>query len=104
MTDVIQSERKILLSLGEKNFQGRVVYYNSEAEQALEKWLENRTLDSEYLFYGYVGGELSYVGAWMIMRKALKKSGHEHKEYSLHSLRHTFCTNLLNQNVEISWS
>jgi integrase/recombinase XerD len=101
MTDVILSERKILLSLGEKNFQGRVVYYNSEAEQALEKWLETRTLDSEYLFYGYAGGKLSYVGAWMIMRKALKKSGLEHKEYSLHSLRHTFATDMLNAGLRL---
>ena len=32
----------------------------------------------------------------MIMRKAIEKAGLEHKGYSLHSLRHTFATNMLN--------
>ncbi len=101
IADIDLPERKILLFLGEKNFQGRVVYYSSEAEQALKKWLVTRDLNSEYLFYGYAGGELSYVGAWMIMRKALQKTGLKHKEYSLHSLRHTFATNMLNAGMRL---
>ena len=101
IANVILSERKILLPVGEKNFQGRVVYYNSDAELALKKWLKTRTLNSDYLFYGHAGGELSYVGAWMIMRKALRKSGHEHKGYTLHSLRHTFATNILNAGLRL---
>ncbi len=89
MADIILPERKILLYLGEKNFQGRVVYYSSEAEQALKKWLAIRNPSSDYLFYGYAGRELSYVVAWMIMRKAVQKAGLSQRGYSLHSLRHT---------------
>lgn len=50
-------------------------------------WLEIRETDSERLFYGHGGRELSYVAAWFIMRKAIEKAGLEHKGYSLHSLR-----------------
>lgn len=101
IADIILPERKILLYLGEKNFQGRIVYFSSDAEQALKKWLEIRDSGSEYLFYGYAGQELSHVGAWMIMRKALQKAGLEHRGYSLHSLRHTFATNMLNAGLRL---
>lgn len=101
MVDIILPERKILLYLGEKNFHGRVVYYSSEAEQALHQWLLFRNPNSEYLFYGNAGQELSYVGAWMIMRKAVQKAGLEQRGYSLHSLRHTFATNMLNAGLRV---
>lgn len=101
MTDIILQERKILLFVGEKNLHGRVVYYNQEAEEALEKWLAVSDKKSEYLFYGYRGRELSYVGAWMIMKKATQQAGLEQKGYSLHSLRHTFATNMLNAGLRL---
>jgi len=101
MADIILPERKILLPLGEKNLHGRVVYYSSAAEQALNKWLAIRKPDSDYLFYGYRGGELSYVIAWTIMKKAVRKAGLEQRGYSLHSLRHTFATNMLNAGLRL---
>ncbi len=101
ITDIILPERKILLHLGEKNFQGRIVYFSSDAKQALEEWLKIRDSSSDYLFYGYAGQELSYVGAWMIMRRALRKAGLEQRGYSLHSLRHTFATNMLNAGLRL---
>ena len=101
MADIILPERKILLFIGAKNFHGRVVYYSREAEQALNKWLAERTRNSEYLFYGNKGQELSYVGAWMIMKKAIQKAGLEQRGYSLHSLRHTFATDMLNVGLRL---
>lgn len=101
MVDIIQPERKILLYLGEKNFHGRVVYYSSEAEHALNQWLADRNQKSDYLFYGSAGQELSYVAAWMIMRKYVQKAGLEQRGYSLHSLRHTFATNMLNAGLRL---
>lgn len=88
MADIVLSENKILLPLGEKNLHGRIVYYSSAAEQALKRWLAIRKPDSDYLFYGNRGGELSYVIAWTIMKKAVQKAGLEQRGYSLHSLRH----------------
>ncbi len=101
MSDIILSERKILLYLGEKNLHGRIVYYSNDAEQALDKWLAIRDQNSEHLFYGYAGQELSYVVAWMIMSKAVQKAGLAQRGYSLHSLRHTFATNMLNAGLRL---
>lgn len=101
MTDIILPERKILVYLGEKNLHGRVVYYSSEAEQALNQWLFRRNPNNDYLFYGHAGHELSYVTAWMIMRKAVQKAGLAQRGYSLHSLRHTFATNMLNAGLRL---
>ena len=101
MADIVLSERKILLYLGEKNLHGRVVYYSSAAEHVLRKWLALRETASKYLFFGYAGQKLSYVAAWMIMKSAVQQAGLEHKGYSLHSLRHTFATNMLNAGLRL---
>jgi site-specific recombinase XerD len=102
ISDIICAERKILIYQGEKNYQGRVVYYSSDAEQVLQHWLMERNDDSEYLFPGRSGpGTISYVTAWSAMRKALDRAGLSDKGYSLHSLRHTFATDMLNGGMRL---
>lgn len=102
LSDLIYAERKILIYLGEKNYQGRVVYYSRDADQALHHWLSERDESSEYLFPGKAGRlNLSYVAAWNAMRDGLKRAGLSGKGYSLHSLRHTFATDMLNGGMRI---
>ena len=101
VTDIILSERKIMIYIGEKNFEGRVVYYSHDANNALRQWLSMRKPNKEYLFYGTTRDSLSYVQAWRIMHDYLEKAGLDHKDYSLHSLRHTFATNLLNAGLRL---
>jgi len=101
VTDIILSERKIMINIGEKNFEGRVVYYSHDADNALRQWLSIRKPDKEYLFYGTTRNDLSYVQAWNIMRNYLEKAGLAHKDYSPHSLRHTFATNMLNAGLRL---
>ncbi len=101
IVDIILAERKILLHLGEKNFEGRVVFYSNDADHALRQWLLIRKPDKEYLFYGTTRDSLCYVQAWMIMRDYLEKAALNHKGYSLHSLRHTFATNMLNAGLPL---
>jgi integrase/recombinase XerD len=99
--DIILPERKILVFLGEKNFQGRVVYFSEDAEHALRQWLDIRDESKEYLFYSRGRKQISYVACWTVMKKALERAGLDHKGYSLHCLRHTFATNMLNAGLRL---
>lgn len=102
ISDISFAERKILIYLGEKNFQGRAVYYSEDAEQALQQWLEIRGSNSGCLFPGTSGRpSISYVAAWGVMRRTLARAELSGKGYSLHSLRHTFATDMLNAGMRL---
>ncbi|MFC1832326.1 tyrosine-type recombinase/integrase [Thermodesulfobacteriota bacterium] len=99
--DIILSEQTILLYVGSKNYEGREVYYSSDAEQALKDWLRTRDPTKRYLFYGRSDKPLSYGSAWAVMRKALERVGLSDKGYSLHNLRHTFATEMINHGMRV---
>ncbi|MBT8359312.1 MAG: tyrosine-type recombinase/integrase [Deltaproteobacteria bacterium] len=101
LEDIVLHDQKILIYLGSKNYEGRVVYYSSDAEQALKHWLRIRDKTKSSLFYGRSGNQLSYSAAWGAMRKTLERAGLSDKGYSLHSLRHTFATEMLNAGMRI---
>ena len=101
VSDIILPERKILIYLGEKNYQGRVVHFTEDAERALRNWMKERDVNREYLFYGYANKKLGYHAARKVLRKYLTQAGLVHKGYSLHSLRHTFATDLLNAGLRL---
>jgi integrase/recombinase XerD len=101
INDISFSERKILIYQGEKNYQGRAVYYSKDAEHALQEWLEIRNKYTVHLFPGQKGRQLSYSTAWNVMRNSLKRADLCHKGYSLHSLRHTFATDMLNAGMRL---
>ena len=101
LEDIILHDQKILLYVGSKNYEGREVYYSSDAEQALKQWLRTRDKTKRYLFYGRSDRPLSYVAAWQAMRKALERAGLLDKGYSLHNLRHTFATEMINNGMHI---
>jgi len=42
INDIVLSDRKILIYLGSKNYQGRAVYFSEDAEHALKHWLRIR--------------------------------------------------------------
>ena len=101
MVDVDMGEQKILIYEAQKNHLGRVVYFSDDAKAALEKWLEKRGNSHELLFYGLGGKVLSYPAARMMFVKYLDRAGLSHKGYTLHSLRHTYATDLLNARMPI---
>lgn len=101
VADIIIPERKILIYLGEKNYQGRVAYYSEDAQISLQQWFEERNPEREYLFYSRSRVVLCYGAVWKIMKDLLVKAGLSGKGYSLHSLRHTFATDMLNAGLRL---
>jgi integrase/recombinase XerD len=101
MAEVNMAEQKILIYEAQKNHLGRVVYFSDDAKGALEKWLEKRDNKQELLFYGPRGKVLSYAAARMMFVKYADRAGVNHKGYTLHSLRHTYATDLLNARMPL---
>jgi len=101
VSDVYLPERKIHLVVGEKNRTGRVVYLSVDACQALQEWMRKRKEEKIFLFYGRGQSALCYTAARMIFHRYLEKAGLLGKGYSLHGLRHTCATELLNAGMRI---
>lgn len=99
--DIDVRERKIHIYEGEKNSLGRVVYLSDDALMALLLWLKKRKPNKEYLFYGLNRSYLCYSSARNIFTHYLRETGLQHKGYSLHSLRHTFASELLNAGMRL---
>lgn len=96
-------ERKIHIYEGEKNCLGRVVYISDDALMALKLWLRKRKPQSDYLFYGLHDKQLGYTQARNIFVKYICAAGLQHKGYTIHSLRHTFASELLNAGMRLEY-
>lgn len=101
VTDIDLREKKVFIYQAEKTEVGRVVYYSVDAREALMAWLRARDPFKEYLFYGQGDRPLCYEAARTIFRKYLRKAKLEHSGYTLHCLRHTYATDLLNARIPI---
>jgi site-specific recombinase XerD len=100
MRDLDVRQKKIHIYEGEKNCLGRVVYLSDDALMALRLWLKKRDKGKEYLFYG-LKTHICYTTAWNIFTKYLREAGLQHKGYTIHSLRHTFASELLNAGMRL---
>lgn len=101
VSEVNLKERKIEIYEAEKTRVGRVVYVSDDAIAALKAWLRNRKRNYEYLFYGRGGKPLSYGAARKRFELCVEKAGLSHKGYTLHALRHTFATEVLNARMRL---
>jgi len=101
--DLNLKEQKIMIYQAEKTGSGRIVYYSDDAQVALKKWLEERDPAAEFLFYGRFKRRLTYGGAREIFLKYVKKAGLFYKGYTLHRLRHTFASELLNAGMRLEY-
>ena len=102
--DVHLQERRIDIYEGEKNRLGRVVYLGGDAVNAVKAWLEERDSRKEYLIYSQGGGgRMCYSTARLTFVKYLVKAGLSHKGYTVHCLRHTFASELLNAGMRLEY-
>jgi integrase/recombinase XerD len=101
LNDLDIKGRKVHLFEGEKNSMGRVVYLSDDALFAIKLWLRRRDKSKEFVFYGQSHGHLCYSSGRGLFVKYLKKAGLDQKGYTVHCLRHTFASELLNAGMRL---
>jgi len=101
MNDIDIAERKIYIFEGKKNGLGRVVYLSADAVFALKRWFARRDEKKVAVFYGRGYQTLAYSSARALFTKYIGKARLERKGYTIHSLRHTFASELLNAGMRL---
>jgi len=103
LSDVNIAQQTIMIFEGRKNRRGRVVYFSDDARDALKAWLKERDSHQEFLFHTRGRTTFSYANARTMFEKYLKGAGLSHRGYSLHCLRHTFASELLNAGMRLEY-
>lgn len=101
INDVDLKEKKVHLMEGEKNNMGRVVYLSHDALFALKRWLVVRGKEGNYIFCRHRDAPICYSTARSRFVLYIKKARLEHKGYTVHCLRHTFASELLNAGMRL---
>jgi len=102
ISDVHLRERRIEIYEGEKNRLGRVVYLSEDALGALRDWMKERDPRKEYLLYSRGNrGRMCYSTARSRFMSYIDRAGLDHRGYTVHTLRHTFATELLNAGMRL---
>jgi integrase/recombinase XerD len=101
--DVNLKDRRIEIYEAGKTRVGRVVYLSDDALKALKAWLAVREPHKASLFYatGTHRHTITYPAVRAMFRKYLNKAGLSHKGYTLHCLRHTCASELLNAGMRL---
>jgi integrase/recombinase XerD len=101
ISEVNLREKQIIIMEAPKTGVGRVAYLSEDASKALTVWMERRAPAKQRLFYGQGRPHLSYTAVRVRFAKYLETAGLAHKGYSLHCLRHTCATELLNAGMRL---
>jgi len=100
LNDLDLKGRKIHLYQGEKNDRGRVVYLSNDAAFSLKRWLRWRDPE-QFVFARKEEAPFSYSTARSLFKRYLIEAGLDHKGYTVHSLRHTYASELLNAGMRL---
>ncbi len=99
--DINLRDRTIIVSEESKTATGRIVYFSNDAGQALQAWLKTRNRLKHFIFYTTRNHKMCYATARVRFNKIIVKAGLINKDYSLHCLRHTFATDMLNAGMRL---
>jgi len=99
--DVSLKERRIEIYEAQKNRVGRVVYLSDDAHSALAKWFKKRDPEKTFVFYAQGRDTMTYQGARAMFMKYLVKADLASNGYTLHCLRHTCASELLNAGMRL---
>ena len=99
--DIDMKEQKIQIWEAQKNRMGRVVYFTEDAKEALIAWIEKRDPARGCVFYARNCHTLTYGAARAMFCKYIAKADLSHKGYTLHCLRHTYASSLLNAGMPL---
>ena len=98
----IDSKRNILIIRNAKGYKDRVVPISDKMIMMINEYIR-RSRPSEWLFEGYVPGQrYSETSLQEVFKAALKKSGII-KNASLHWLRHSYATHLLETGTDLRY-
>ena len=101
----INYQDKTIRVMGKGNKE-RIVYYGEYAEKYLNSYIKSarkellKNKNNEYLFINRFGNRLHDEGIENVLKKQVKVICLKHK-ISIHTLRHTFATHLLNNGADI---
>lgn len=102
VADVDLAQSALYIRRGGKNGRGRVVYLADDAREALAAWLKERQrFQVKPLFFTRQSHGLSRHTVNTRFQGYLKATGIQ-SHYTVHCLRHTFATDLLNAEVPIT--
>jgi integrase/recombinase XerD len=101
MNDIDLEEKKVHLVEGEKNNMGRVVYLSNDAKFCLKRWFRYRDPEKAFVFYGKGDAPMCYSTARSRFFKYLAEAGIGSKGYTVHCLRHTNASELLNAGMRL---
>jgi integrase/recombinase XerD len=96
----IDLERKQLHVRQGKGSKDRIVPLGNMLQRGIKTFIETQHPQT-FLFEGQDGQAFSQRGAQWVMSQAIKKAGIVKEEVSLHTLRHSYATHLLEQGVSI---
>jgi integrase/recombinase XerD len=99
--DINLKEKKVIIYEAQKTRVGRVVYFSDDAKEALGSWLKASAPKKEFVFYAQGRNRLGYTGAQLRFDKCIEAAGLSAKGYTLHCLRHTFASELLNAGMRL---
>ena len=101
VADVNIKEKRVEIIEARKTRTGRVVYLSDDACKAAKAWYKVRDSEKQRLFYGQGRSTISYEACRTMFKNYLTKAGLAHRDYTLHCLRHTFASELLNAGMRL---